>query len=440
MVLITVFISILYTVSGQESVDPSQEIQSRYQCNGLELSQHPHHCHLMDLAAQDPQQFAADLHRWSRDIGLALPDYTIATWEQIRSDEEAAFANVPREEEDLTIPAKPMDARGQHLTTIKRNLRTDPNRNPKRDPSASLPSVTAHGMGDSCFNEGSMQYITDRVADLTHQYATCIPTGDNHHDDVLNGYFMSMNENIDIFAQKVKADPKLSNGFNAVGFSQGNNVLRGYIAKYNDPPVHTFLSINGVNAGISAVPYCIPSMSTNNTFRNETVADSRLSPNPRLHNKICDALMEVASHRAYSEFSQTHSFQANYWRDPRRVEKLDYQTYSQLAELGNEGLDQNEVLNDNFAKTQKFVWVLATEDTIVWPKEGEQWGAPNSEAEDPFVDILPMKDTEWYQKDLFGLKTADEAGKFHYEEFAGDHLRFEFTDFDVWIRKYFLED
>ena len=56
------------------------------------------------------------------------------------------------------------------------------------------------------------------------------------------------------------------------------------------------------------------------------------------------------------------------------------------------------------------------------------------------MDILPMKDTEWCHKDLFGLKTADEAGKFYYEEFVDDHLRFEFTYFDVWIRKYFLED
>eukprot|EP00979_Chaetoceros_neogracilis_P008680 scaffold1925_cov162-Chaetoceros_neogracile.AAC.2 len=195
-------------------------------------------------------------------------------------------------------------------------------------------AVTVHGMGDSCSNEGSMQYITNRVADPTHQYATCIPTGDNHYDVILNGYFMSMNENIDIFALKVKSDPKLSNGFNAVGFSQGNYVLRWCIAKYYDPPVHTFLSVSGVNDGISAVPYCIPSMSTNTT-RNETVAHSRPSPkpNPRLHNKICDALMEVASHKAYSEFSQTHSFQANYYRDPRRVEKLDNQTYPQLADL-----------------------------------------------------------------------------------------------------------
>ena len=43
-------------------------------------------------------------------------------------------------------------------------------------------------------------------------------------------------------------DPKLANGFNAFGLSQGNNLIRGYIQKYNDPPCHTFMSICGINA------------------------------------------------------------------------------------------------------------------------------------------------------------------------------------------------
>jgi palmitoyl-protein thioesterase len=285
-----------------------------------------------------------------------------------------------------------------------------------------------------------MRYITERVANLTKNYATCVPTGDNHHDDVLNGYFMSMDENIDIFAKKIKQDPKLSGGFHAIGFSQGNNVIRGYIARYNDPPVHTFISINGVNAGISAVPYCIPSYrKLEKMLKNDDGSDHVMMTG--LHNKICDALMEVASHKAYTEFSQNHSFQANYWRDPRPVEKKSYQMHSQLAKLGNEVLEQRETtLYENFQKTQKFVWVLATQDTIVWPKEGEQWGAPNSNATDPFVDILPMKETEWYQRDLFGLKSADEQGKFFYEEFEGDHLRFSLSDFDSWIRKYIMLD
>jgi palmitoyl-protein thioesterase len=96
-----------------------------------------------------------------------------------------------------------------------------------------------------------------------------------------------MLDNVDIFAERVRSDPKLADGFNAIGFSQGNNIIRGYIAKYNDPPVKTFISVNGVNGGISAVPFCIPSPSSS-----------------LLSSRICDSLMEIASHRAYSDFSQ----------------------------------------------------------------------------------------------------------------------------------------
>ena len=35
--------------------------------------------------------------------------------------------------------------------------------------------------------------------------------------------------NVDTFAEKVKADKLLANGFNCVGLSQGNNICRGYL-------------------------------------------------------------------------------------------------------------------------------------------------------------------------------------------------------------------
>ena len=47
-----------------------------------------------------------------------------------------------------------------------------------------------------------------------------------------------------------------------------------------------------------------------------------------------------------------------------------------------------------------------------------------------------MNETAWYKEDLFGLKTAEEAGKNFYESFEGDHLRFTMKDFDLWIHNY----
>jgi len=65
----------------------------------------------------------------------------------------------------------------------------------------------------------------------------------------------------------------------------------------------------------------------------------------------------------------------------------------------------------NYAKTQRFVWILAENDGTVWPKEGEHWGAPDPQHPFEVSCMLPMNETAWYLDDSFGLRTAQEAGK-----------------------------
>ena len=345
----------------------------RRTCDSPELyEEHPVLCHMLDRLAEDEEALARDIFQWTGKHGLLVG-------------------------ENLPLAS----------TTASTSFSSSKN----------LPVVFAHGMGDSCFNSG-MQRIGAHTSELLGGvYVTCVPTGDTQSEDTTNGYFLNMDASVDVFASKIAQDPKLAKGFHAIGFSQGNNVIRGYIARYNDPPVDTFLSVNGVNAGVGAVPYCRPK---------ETNEDS-------LQGGMCDLLMEQASRRAYTTWTQQHSFQANYWRDPRPVEQGKYEEFSQLARWNNEG-QFNQTYKDNYAKTNKFVWILATEDAMVWPKEGEHWGAPDPK--DPFHKILPMNETEWYQQDLFGLKTAQEAGKNYFDSFEGDHLQFQMDDFDRWVRTY----
>ena len=115
-------------------------------------------------------------------------------------------------------------------------------------------------MGDSCFNEG-MKEITEIVGNTTGNYATCIPTGNNEVSDTMNGFLMTMNHNVDAFAERIAKDPKLANApyINCVGFSQGNSLCRGYIHKYNNPPVANFLSVHGTVSGVAGFPNCNPS-------------------------------------------------------------------------------------------------------------------------------------------------------------------------------------
>lgn len=365
-------------------------------CREQEWKDHPILCRLLQLAESDPDHFATAAFRWAEQNHQIVSLHASSSW----SSSDSSITSV------------------QRLRTLQ--LRRGATRMSNNHSSSLLPVVFAHGMGDSCFNAG-MQHIVQKVAEMLNVYSVCIPTGDTHTEDTKNGYFLNMDASVDVFARKVLQDDQLSHGFHAIGFSQGNNVIRGYIAKYNAPAVHTFLSVNGVNAGIGAVPYCRPE-------------DTRVLEGDVVTTSMCDLLMEQASRAAYTDFSQEHSFQANYWRDPRPSARPLYQQYSQLAVWNNEAGYVNETLKENWAKTSKFVWILATEDGMVWPKEGEHWGAPDPK--DPFGHILARVDTEWYLQDLFGLRTAEEAGKNAYESFEGDHLQFSEEDFDRWINTY----
>jgi hypothetical protein len=121
-----------------------------------------------------------------------------------------------------------------------------------------LPLVFAHGMGDSCFNSG-MKSITKESGEYMGVYSTCIPTGDSWLTDTINGFFMDIYINIYVFAEKIKADPNLQNGFNCIGLSlQGNNLCGGYIQLYNDPVASTHLSIHGPIVGVASLPSCFP--------------------------------------------------------------------------------------------------------------------------------------------------------------------------------------
>merc|ERR1712060_379642 len=104
--------------------------------------------------------------------------------------------------------------------------------------------------------EPGFSSVTRAVGKRTGTYAKCIPTGGNIISDTIDGFLMNMDKSVDVFAEKIRADPKLKGGFNAIGFSQGNSLIRGYIHKYNDPPVNSFISVHGTVMGVAAFPNC----------------------------------------------------------------------------------------------------------------------------------------------------------------------------------------
>lgn len=322
---------------------------------------------------------------------LALAAATdVETWVQMARDQpEALFGAVitPEDQENLEIEHAGGEAAGQ-----------------------GRPMVVAHGMGDSCFN-GGMKSITKALAGRVAQPAFCVPTGAHWASDTANGYFLGISESVDRFAKGIRSHPELANGFDAVGFSQGNSLIRGYIHKYNSPPVKRYLSVHGTVMGVSAIPGC---------QANKT--------------SLCKTLSHALGAPAYTEFIQNHIFQAGYLRDPARLNDKDYKKNSELAKWNNEGDVVNSTYKTNFESVDKYIMVKALQDTMVEPKEGEWWGAFDSKGA-----MHTMKETNLYQEDLFGLKTVDAAGKVFFETTPGNHLQFTEAQLFKWVDQYLLD-
>jgi palmitoyl-protein thioesterase len=225
---------------------------------------------------------------------------------------------------------------------------------------------------------------------------------------------MNMDKSVDVFAEKIRADPKLKGGFNAIGFSQGNSLIRGYIHKYNDPPVNAFISVHGTVMGVAAIPSCFQQ--------------------GKPLGFVCKAVAEVLGYLAYSELVQGILFQADYYRAASKTAGSSYLTHSQIAQWNNEKTT-NATYTANFGKVKQFAMVRALKDSMVYPNEGEHWG---SLQDGSYGTAQTMKDTKFYKQNLFGLKDADEAGKIAFETTAGDHLQFTDAELFSWLDKYFL--
>lgn len=271
------------------------------------------------------------------------------------------------------------------------------------------PVVLMHGMGDYANNPMGMVPLKQDISKtLNGAYAVNIKLGDTDQEDQMATFFKTMDEEVDLFAKAVKADTNLTNGFNAIGFSQGNLIIRGYVEKYNDPPVRNFISVHGPMSGVAGFPRCDYSFF------------------------ICNWFDKFLGYLAYTPFTQKNLAQSNYFRDPNRIK--EYLSGCQfLPEVNNEN-EINAQYKTNFESLDKLVLVKALEDTMIFPKESEWFGFYKDGSGS---EILPMNETSWYIENLFGLKTLDKAGKLVFETTPGNHLQISDEALISLVHQYF---
>ncbi|CAD7930254.1 unnamed protein product [Amoebophrya sp. A25] len=258
------------------------------------------------------------------------------------------------------------------------NLMEGVEQNPKE---GKTPIVFMHGMGDSGSNPG-MQNLCKTTAATYQTYVVCLDVADG-----MSSIFTKMETQLEELARVVKSDPKLRDGFNMMGNSQGGLMSRAYIERYNDPPVKVFVSNSGPQNGIQTCPTGL--------------------------SWACPLLL-----RFLNPYTTPLVF-SDYWRDSSDRDKFLCESRF-LADVGNERTEKNTTYADNMKKLKRYMLLEANEDSMVIPHASEshgfyKWGS-TTELED-------FHDSESYKGDWLGLRTLDEAGKLEVIRFEGDHMR-----------------
>ncbi|XP_018336134.1 palmitoyl-protein thioesterase 1 [Agrilus planipennis] len=274
------------------------------------------------------------------------------------------------------------------------------------------PIVLWHGMGDACCFPYSLGKVQVRLNEsLPGVHVVSLRIGSSVIDDLENSYFMHPNKQIEEACSIIQSDPKLAKGYNAIGFSQGSQFLRGLIQRCPYPKAKTYISLGGQHQGVYGLPRCIS-----------------------LSIKTCDYIRRLLNYAAYNSWLQDFLVQATYWHDPLNEEEYREKN-SFLSDINNEK-SLNQTYIERLRNLENFVMVKFLKDTMVQPIESEWFGfyKPGQSK-----DIQSLFNSTLYTEDRLGLKYLYENQRMHFISINSDHLRFNWTWFESNIINPFLK-
>jgi len=189
------------------------------------------------------------------------------------------------------------------------------------------PVVLWHGMGDTCCYSFSMGYISGLIQSaLPGIYVYSVEIGGSITFDEIEGFIGNANDQIDFVCNQIASDPNLAKGFNAIGFSQGSQLLRGVAERCTGINMYNLITMGGQHFGVADLPGCLD-----------------------VNGTICELVEDLLELGAYNEFVQEYLMQAQYFRDP-----VDYDTYLSvntfLADINNEQQQKKCNLQAKFVK------------------------------------------------------------------------------------------
>ena len=264
--------------------------------------------------------------------------------------------------------------------------------------SLSLPVAVIHGFRQSC-KEYELTSLTEYIGHRTSHYSRCIETGGGSTD-----ISRSFRDQAKEACRIISEDEHYIGEFAIVSISQGGVLARYVIEKCDmqDRHVKVFVSIGGPLAGTHQLPHC-------------------------LRGVTCHILNSLADWFVYKGYVQDTMGPAGYFRVSNHLSNFKSSS-SLLLDVNNQGEKLDPDAKARFSSLDKLVLIAFKRDTMITPKYSAHFGEYNKKHE-----VVDMKDTESYKKDLFGLKTLDEAGKITYFWLDEKHCWYSYADVDIYI-------
>lgn len=234
--------------------------------------------------------------------------------------------------------------------------------------------------------------------------------------DELGGYFVNVNRQIELACEAILQNDHLrSHGsFNAIGFSQGAQFLRGLIQRCplraHGIRAKNYISLGGQHQGVFGMPDC---------------------PDKT----VCDYVRAMLTTAAYEKTVQEHIVQAEYWHDPYQEARYKRDNVF-LADINNERT-LNMSYRDNLLHLDKMVLVEFLQDDKVVPPDSSVFGfyKPGQS-----IEIEPMEASRLYLEDRIGLKLLNETGRLRVIRVPGLHLQFKVSWFLEEIASAYLDN
>ncbi|GMS90856.1 hypothetical protein PENTCL1PPCAC_13031, partial [Pristionchus entomophagus] len=261
------------------------------------------------------------------------------------------------------------------------------------------PVVIWHGMGDTCCQSDSMHGLVQRVKDMIPGvYVYSVALDKDPEEDRHMSYVANMNEQVQRVCDWIAADPKLQNGYNAMGASQGSQFLRAVAQRCPYPRMKSLMTFGGQHQGVYGWPGCY-------------------GDTPE-----CDDLRFVFDGMAYVPYLQNTIVQAQYYHDPDD-EELYRNGSIFIAEINNE-VEMNLSYKTNLLKLDHLILIVFDQDTTVIPRESSWFGFYKEKDIDT---IIPYNESKLYIEDRIGLRTLDESGRLHFYTMQGGHMAYDWN-------------